>query len=90
MAFKNIVCVLREKDKLKEREEAWMKIDELARRNPDVSIKTRHQGSCPRLFVKTALTVRKWVNPENCFKDLKFDGTSVSTTGFRQRNFVYY
>ena len=28
---------LREKDKLKEREEAWMKIDELARKNPDVS-----------------------------------------------------
>ena len=27
----------REKDKLKEREEAWMKIDELARKNPNVS-----------------------------------------------------
>ena len=33
----NIGTFLREKDKLKEREEAWMKIDELARKNPNVS-----------------------------------------------------
>lgn len=33
----NFVTFLREKDKLKEREEAWMKIDELARKNPNVS-----------------------------------------------------
>lgn len=32
-----LLCFLREKDKLKEREEAWMKIDELARKNPNVS-----------------------------------------------------
>ena len=29
--------MIREKDKLKEREEAWVKIDELARKNPNVS-----------------------------------------------------
>ena len=33
----NFGTFLREKDKLKEREEAWMKIDELARKNPNVS-----------------------------------------------------
>ena len=33
----NFATFLREKDKLKEREEAWMKIDELARKNPNVS-----------------------------------------------------
>lgn len=29
--------IVREKEKLKEREEAWLKIDELARKNPIVS-----------------------------------------------------
>jgi len=32
-----VAVVLREKEKLKEREEAWLKIDELARKNPNVS-----------------------------------------------------
>lgn len=50
--FKNIMCVLREKDKLKEREEAWMKIDELARRNPDVSIPSSRQIDNRFFFLK--------------------------------------
>ena len=33
-----LVITLREKEDLKKREEAWLKIDELARKNPDVSI----------------------------------------------------
>ena len=33
-----MVITLREKEDLKKREEAWLKIDELARKNPDVSI----------------------------------------------------
>ena len=37
-----VAVVLREKEKLKEREEAWLKIDELARKNPNVS-KLYHQ-----------------------------------------------
>ena len=32
-----VAVILREKEKLKEREEAWLKIDELARKNPNVS-----------------------------------------------------
>ena len=32
-----VAVILREKEKLKEREEAWLKIDELARENPNVS-----------------------------------------------------
>ena len=32
-----VAVIFREKDKLKEREEAWLKIDELARKNPNVS-----------------------------------------------------
>ena len=32
-----VAVVFREKEKLKEREEAWLKIDELARKNPNVS-----------------------------------------------------
>jgi len=37
-----VAVVLREKEKLKEREEAWLKIDKLARKNPNVS-KLYHQ-----------------------------------------------
>ena len=32
-----VAVILREKEKHKEREEAWLKIDELARKNPNVS-----------------------------------------------------
>ena len=44
----NFVTFLREKDKLKEREEAWMKIDELARKNPNVS---RTMSWIPVIFI---------------------------------------
>lgn len=38
MTSRVIVAVIcREKEKLKEREDAWLKIDELARKNPNVS-----------------------------------------------------
>lgn len=33
-----MLCDLREKEKLKEREEAWIKLHELARKNPVVSL----------------------------------------------------
>lgn len=32
-----VAVICREKEKLKEREDAWLKIDELARKNPNVS-----------------------------------------------------
>lgn len=44
LCFVSLVC--REKAKLKEREEAWIKIENLAKSNPQV---TMHTGHCPSL-----------------------------------------